>query len=95
MIFKDHVLVINANFPWGARKILQRIKVTTNKPIRYVFDTHYDSDHAYGNSIFFDAGALIARKLVPKNCARKGLAGGPIGATKRILSRVHDWNFPC
>src|SRR5205085_2866052 len=52
IIFKDYVLVIDANFPWGAREILPQIKRTTDKPIRFVFDTHYHSDHSFGNSIF-------------------------------------------
>ena len=59
VIFKDYVLVIDANFPWGAREILPRIKASTNKPIRFVFDTHYHGDHAFGNSVFVDAGATI------------------------------------
>ena len=27
--------------------------------MRYVFDTHYHGDHAFGNSVFVDAGATI------------------------------------
>jgi cyclase len=59
ILFKDYVLVIDANFPWGAREILPEIKRTTTKPIRFVFDTHYHSDHTFGNSVFVDAGASI------------------------------------
>lgn len=59
VIFKDYVLVIDANFPWGAREILPEIKKTTNKPIKYVFNTHYHGDHAYGGSLFTDQGAQI------------------------------------
>jgi len=39
--FRDFVVVIEANTPWGIRAILPEIKKTTSKPIRYVFDTHY------------------------------------------------------
>lgn len=59
VIFKDYVLVVDANFPWAAREILTKIKATTNKPIRYVLNTHYHGDHSYGNSIFTDAGAIL------------------------------------
>ncbi len=59
VVFKDYVFVVDANFPWGAREILPRIRATTNKPIRYVLNTHYHGDHAYGNSLFVDAGASI------------------------------------
>lgn len=59
IVFKDYVLVIDANFPWGAREILPQIKKITNKPIRFVFDTHYHGDHSYGNSLFVDSGASV------------------------------------
>jgi glyoxylase-like metal-dependent hydrolase (beta-lactamase superfamily II) len=50
---------VDGNFPWGAREILPRIGATTSKPIRYVLNTHCHGDHAYGNSVFVDAGATI------------------------------------
>jgi len=59
VVFRDYVLVIDANYPWGARAILPDLRKTTNKPIRLVFDTHYHADHSFGNSEFVDAGATI------------------------------------
>jgi cyclase len=59
VVFKDYVLVIDANFPWGAREILPEIKRTTSTPIRFVFNTHYHGDHSTGNSLFVDTGATI------------------------------------
>jgi glyoxylase-like metal-dependent hydrolase (beta-lactamase superfamily II) len=59
VVFRDYVLVIDANYPWGARAMLNDIRKTTDKPVRYVFDTHYHSDHAFGNSVFVDAGATV------------------------------------
>src|SRR4051812_1989543 len=57
--FKDFVVVIDANFPWGARAILQDLKATTPKPVKFVLDTHYHGDHSFGNGIFAEAGAII------------------------------------
>jgi len=57
--FRDFVVVIDANFPWGARAVLEDLRRTTDKPIRFVFDTHYHADHSYGNSVFADVGATI------------------------------------
>ena len=53
VVFEDHVAVIDANFPDGAADVVEAIRKTTNKPIRYVFDTHHHGDHAYGNGVFF------------------------------------------
>jgi glyoxylase-like metal-dependent hydrolase (beta-lactamase superfamily II) len=59
ILFRDYVLVIDANYPWGARAILADLRKTTQKPIRFVFDTHYHADHSFGNSQFVDAGATL------------------------------------
>jgi len=57
IIFKDYVLVIDANFPSGAQTILPKIRALTAKPIRFAFDTHHHGDHAYGNQVWIDNGA--------------------------------------
>ncbi len=59
IVFRDYVLAIDANYPWGAREIIQEIRKTTVKPIRFVFNTHYHHDHSFGNSVFVDSGATI------------------------------------
>ena len=54
-----YVLVIDANFPWAAEKIITDIKAITPKPVRFVFNTHYHADHTLGNSVFTAHGATI------------------------------------
>jgi cyclase len=73
VIFKDYVLVIDANYPWGAKKILAEIRKTTNKPIRFVFNTHYHGDHAYGGSLFTAEGATI---VCSEDCATESRSKG-------------------
>lgn len=68
IIFRDFVLVVDANFPWGAREILPEIKKTTSKPIRFLFDTHYHSDHTFGNVLFTELGATI---VCSEDCAEE------------------------
>ncbi len=58
IIFEDYVLVIDANFPAGAKLIISQIRSLTSKPIRFAFDTHHHGDHAYGNQVFVDNGAV-------------------------------------
>jgi glyoxylase-like metal-dependent hydrolase (beta-lactamase superfamily II) len=59
VVFKKFVLVVDANFPWGSREILSKIRDTTDKPIQFVALTHHHGDHSFGNSVFIDAGAAI------------------------------------
>ncbi|OQP57148.1 hypothetical protein A3860_11330 [Niastella vici] len=58
IIFDDFVLVIDANFPIKAAVLLQEIRKTTDKPIKYVFNTHHHGDHIYGNSVWTSQGAM-------------------------------------
>jgi cyclase len=74
VVFKDYVVVIDANFPKEAGDVLADIKKTTDKPIKYVLDTHHHGDHAYGNAVWAKAGAKI---LGSKNCARLLKTNGP------------------
>jgi cyclase len=54
---KDYLIVVDANFPSGARATLSDCKRISNKPVKYVFDTHHHGDHAYGNPIWTEMGA--------------------------------------
>ncbi|MDB5308453.1 MAG: hypothetical protein JWO38_2655 [Gemmataceae bacterium] len=74
VVFKDYVVVVDANFPKEAGDVVAAIKKTTNKPIRYVLDTHHHGDHAYGNSVWSKAGAQI---VASKNAARLLKTNGP------------------
>jgi len=66
--------VIDANYPWGAKAILADVRKTTNKPIRFVFDTHYHADHSFGNSVWVDAGATI---VCSRECVAESKAKNP------------------
>jgi glyoxylase-like metal-dependent hydrolase (beta-lactamase superfamily II) len=49
----DEVLIVDSSItPAAARALVQDIKAITPKPIRYVVDSHYHYDHAFGNQIF-------------------------------------------
>jgi cyclase len=73
VVFRDYVVVIDANTPWGIREILPEIRKTTDKPIRYVFDTHYHWDHTWGNSVLVDTGVVV---VCSQDCAQELLTKG-------------------
>ncbi len=68
---KDYLIVVDANFPSGARLALAAAKQVSSKPVKYVFDTHHHGDHAYGNPIWTQAGATtLAYKGVAEEMKR-------------------------
>ena len=68
---KDYLIVVDANFPSGARLAAADAKKLSNKPIKYVFDTHHHGDHAYGNSVWTKMGATtLAYKGVAEEMKR-------------------------
>jgi phosphoglycerate dehydrogenase-like enzyme/glyoxylase-like metal-dependent hydrolase (beta-lactamase superfamily II) len=73
VVFEDYVVVIDANFPKEAADVLAAIKKTTNKPVRYVLDTHHHGDHAWGNAVWVKAGATI---VAHSNCVKLMREGG-------------------
>jgi cyclase len=55
---RDYLVIVDANFPGGAKRVLEDAKRLTSKPIKYVFDTHHHGDHIYGNALFTRLGAV-------------------------------------
>jgi len=74
IVFEDYVLVYDANFPKEAGDVITAIRKMTNKPIRYVLDSHHHGDHAYGNAVFAKEGASI---IAQASCARLLRVNGP------------------
>jgi glyoxylase-like metal-dependent hydrolase (beta-lactamase superfamily II) len=82
IVFDDFVLVIEANFPSGAKVVMPKIKETSDKPVRFAFNTHHHGDHAYGNQLWADAGATIVAHegvLAEMKVAETGFFGGTPG----------------
>ena len=55
---KDYLIVVDANFPSGARLALEIAQRISPKPVKYVFNTSSHGDHIYGNPIWTQAGAI-------------------------------------
>jgi cyclase len=82
VVFSDYVLVIDASFPAGAEETVRAVRATTDRPIRFAFDTHHHGDHAYGNQVFTNQGATaIAHVGVLEEMRRveTGYYGGTAG----------------
>ena len=82
VVFDDFVLVIDANYPSGAKIVMPQIAATTAKPVRFVFDTHHHGDHAYGNQLWAEGGATVVastRTLDEMKQVETGFFGGAPG----------------
>jgi cyclase len=55
---KDYLIVVDANFPSGARLAMADAKKVSSKPVKFVFDTHHHGDHTYGNAVWTGQGAM-------------------------------------
>ena len=53
----DYLIVVDANYPGGAKEMIDLTKRLSPKPVKYVFDTHHHGDHSYGNAVWTAQGA--------------------------------------
>jgi glyoxylase-like metal-dependent hydrolase (beta-lactamase superfamily II) len=68
---KDYLIVVDANFPSGARTALADAKRVARKPVKYVFITHHHGDHIYGSAVWTAAGATtLAHQAVADEIKR-------------------------
>ena len=65
------VVIDTLAIPEETLQIRDFIEQELNLPIRYVIDTHYHADHAWGNC-FFPGATIIANALSRKQLATKG-----------------------
>ncbi len=65
------VVIDTLAIPEETLEIRDFIEQELNLPVRYVVDTHYHADHAWGNC-FFPGSTIIAHTLSRKQLATKG-----------------------
>ncbi len=64
IINDDEVLIVDSHItPASARALVEELKQITDKPIRYVVNTHYHFDHAHGNQVFGPEVAIIGHEF--------------------------------
>src|SRR5665213_283794 len=57
---KEGVLVVDAGFAPLVPKLTAAIKTLSDKPLRYIINTHFHGDHTGGNEALAKTGAIIA-----------------------------------
>src|SRR5579864_2917880 len=61
---RDVMLVDDGTTPAAARALLEDLKLITDKPVRYVVNTHFHYDHTDGNSVFAPDVEIIGHEYV-------------------------------
>ena len=75
----DGIVMVDDQYAPLAPKIRAALKSITDKPIKFVINTHYHGDHTGGNEIFGAEAPLIAHEN-----ARKRMEMGVKGLTREV-----------
>ena len=70
----DGIVIVDDQFAPLADKIRAALKGITDKPLRFIINTHYHFDHTGGNLPFHDA-TIIAHDNVRKRLAQSNVLG--------------------
>jgi cyclase len=84
IVMDNFVVEVDANYPVGAKVVIPKIHAMTDKPVRFVIDTHFHPDHAFGNEIWASEGAtIVAQSWVLDELRRTGATAWDLSAKSR------------
>lgn len=72
---EDGIVIVDDQFAPLAEKIQTALKGITDKPVRFIINTHYHDDHTGGNGFFQKQGPIIAHDNVRKRLEQGGIVG--------------------
>ena len=85
LVGPDAVLVVDSQFKDMAPGIVEQIKNVTDKPIKYLVNTHHHGDHVGGNDTFRPLAVIIAHDNV-----RKRMLASPEQILRDFPAQVAD-----
>ncbi len=63
VVNEEDVLLVDSHItPDAARELIRSVTTITDKPVRYVVNTHFHFDHAHGNQIFPEGVEIIGHE---------------------------------
>ena len=89
----DGVLVVDTKLAAASDVLLDAIRQLSNKPIRYVINTHWHPDHVGSNELIAKSGSTIAGGNVSGAIADAG-EGAAVIAHENVLTRMSGQDPP-
>jgi len=83
----EGVVLVDDQFAQLSDRIKGAIKAITEKPVRFVINTHYHFDHIDGNASFQKDAPVIAHDNVRKRLETGGTPGN-LGSIKQVMEPV-------
>jgi glyoxylase-like metal-dependent hydrolase (beta-lactamase superfamily II) len=71
----DGIVIVDDQYAPLADRIQAALKAITDKPVRFIINTHYHGDHTGGNEFFQKQAPIIAQDNVRKRLEAGGEAG--------------------
>src|SRR6202790_143304 len=87
-IGKDGILIVDTGLAPLSDKVLAAIREVSDKPIRYIINTHVHADHTGGNEKIAKAGSTIAGGNVVGDIGASAQQGATVIAHERVLDRM-------
>jgi glyoxylase-like metal-dependent hydrolase (beta-lactamase superfamily II) len=73
----DGVIIVDDKFPYSFDFITEQVGSVTDRPIKYVLNTHHHDDHSGSNADFLPSAEVIAHKNARANIVRNNQPGAP------------------
>jgi len=85
---KDGVLLVDTGLAAMSDKVLAAVRTISDKPIRYIINTHVHADHTGGNEKIARAGITITGGNVVGDIGASAGEGATVIAAQQVLDRM-------
>ncbi len=93
IVTRDYVVVVDTQLrPSWARDMIAEIKKVTDKPVKYVINTHWHSDHTLGNQAYVAAYGpsveFVAQNNTREDLIAKGIPNIQVQLTQAVPDNI-------
>jgi cyclase len=85
---KEGVLLVDTMYAGLSDKVIAAVRTISDKPIRYIVNTHVHGDHTGGNEKIAKAGSTITGGNVVGDIGKSAGEGATVIAAQQVLDRM-------